>query len=95
MIKMRRSMKIDGDYVRFSRSLVGWVAVLGEGYAIHIKQVGKVWVVRRPYALEPICTAVTLYGAYRRAKVHYRHLQEESKQRIAAKLLAAAKEVNL
>lgn len=83
-VQMRRTVWIDGFPVSFSRSIVGWVAVIGEAYAIHIRKPegSSYWFVKRPFALEPIAKGITLTEAFRNARTRYNDERAEAHARI-------------
>jgi hypothetical protein len=92
-IQMRRTHKVAGVTVSFSRSIVGWVACFGgSDRCVHFRQPIKdgVWVARRPMALEPLCAAGTLAEAVRLVRARYEAEDREIEARIAAKLQSIA-----
>jgi hypothetical protein len=91
-IIMHRSATIDGVPVVFSRSICGWVAVLGPEYAVHFhkpKTTGGPWTARRPVAQENLCTGRSLTEVFRKARAHYEARLRESRRLIRARLVAA------
>jgi hypothetical protein len=88
-IAINRTREIDGVPVSFRRSIAGWVAVLGEDYAITLRQVGMAWVAKKTRTPEPIATAPTMEEAFRLAKCQYDAMIAETKERVARRLAAA------
>lgn len=74
-VAMNRVWKLHGIPTTFSRSIVGWVGVLGPFYAIHVRQVGKWWFAFRPRGQEYIGKGCTATAAILQAKAYYdRHI---------------------
>ncbi len=91
-VQMHRSHKIDGVWVSFSRSIVGWIACFGPGRSVMFRQPIKdgVWTARQIMALENICTAQTLADAVRLVKSRYDAHDYEVETRIAGRLSGKA-----
>jgi hypothetical protein len=83
---MKRMFKIHGIPVTFSRSILGWTAVLGPFYSIHVKKVGNTWFAYRHMGKEYIGKGLTATAAILQAKEHYDALQTERRARIEAAL---------
>jgi hypothetical protein len=89
---MYRSYRIDGVMVSFKRSILGWIACFGPERWVSFTQCGSVWVARRRFAGEPICTASSLAGAVRLTKRRFDAEDREIEQSVTSRLRAALAE---
>lgn len=82
-IQMRHAWYLDSDTpVVFNRSIVGWITQFGGWYVVRLRKVGKTWVARKQFGLEPIGLGKTARAALLQAKAHYDSLVKARVKRI-------------